>query len=131
MTGAEEIEVNGYSYRLTKLDAMSQFHVTRRLGGVLAAIRGGSEGGDILAILMQAIGELSDADTEYVIGKCLTGCMRKQDGDAGWAPVFRHGQMMFADVTMPDMLRLTWATLQANLSDFFTSLRSGSLPAGS
>lgn len=130
MTGAEEIEISGHSYRLGKLDAMSQFHVTRRLGGVLAAIRSGSEGGDILAILMQAIGELSDADTEYVIGKCLSGCMRRQEGDAGWAPVFRHGQMMFADIAMPDMLRLTWATLQANLSDFFTGLRSGSLPAG-
>lgn len=131
MTGAEEIEVNGHSYRLAKLDAMSQFHVTRRLGGVLAAIRGGSDGGDILAILMQAIGELSDTDSEYIIAKCLTGCMRRQDGDAGWAPVFRHGQMMFADIAMPDMLRLTWATLQANLSDFFTGLRSGSLPAAS
>jgi len=131
MTGAEEIEVNGYSYRLAKLDAMSQFHITRRLGGVLAAMRDGAEGGDILSVLMQAISELSDADSEYIIAKCLNGCMRRQDGDAGWAPVFRHNQMMFADIAMPDMLRLTWATLQANLSDFFTSLRSGSLPAGS
>jgi hypothetical protein len=131
MTGAEEIEVGGHSYRLAKLDAMTQFHITRRLGGVLAAIRSGSESGDVLAILMQAIGELPDADCEYVISRCLTGCMRRQDGDAGWAPVFRHSQMMFADVTMPDMLRLTWATLQANLSDFFTSLRSDSLQAGS
>lgn len=127
----EEIEISGHAYRLAKLDAMTQFHITRRLGGVLAAIRGGADNGDILALLMQAIGELSDADTEYVIGKCLTGCMRKQDGDAGWAAVYRHGQMIFSDIAMPDMLRLTWATLQANLSDFFTSLRSGSPPAGS
>lgn len=129
MSGADEIEVNGHSYRLAKLDAMTQFHITRRLGGVLAAIRSGSEGGDILAILMQAIGELPDADCEYVISRCLSGCTRRQEGDAGWASVYRHNQLMFADIAMPDMLRLTWATLQSNLSDFFTSLRSGSLPA--
>lgn len=128
---AEEIEISGHSYRLAHLDAMSQFHVTRRLGGVLAAIRGGTEEDvDVLSILMQAIGDLSDADTEYVIGKCLTGCLRQQEGDTGWAAVYRNGHMMFADIAMPDMLRLTWATLQANLSDFFTGLRSGSLPAG-
>lgn len=127
----EEIEISGRTYRLAKLDAMTQFHITRRLGGVLAAIRAGREGGDVYAVLMQAVGEMSDEDSEYIIGRCLAGCLRKQDGDAGWAAVYRHGQMMFADIAMPDMLRLTWATLQANLSDFFTSLRSGSLPAGS
>jgi len=126
----EEIEIGAHTYRLAKLDAMTQFHIIRRLGGVLAAVRDGAESGDVFTVLMQAVGDMSDEDSEYIIGRCLTGCTRKQSGDAGWAAVFRHGQLMFADIGMPDMLQLTWATLQSNLSDFFTGLRSGSLPAG-
>ncbi|WP_298165115.1 phage tail assembly chaperone [Novosphingobium sp.] len=126
----EEIEIGAHTYRLAKLDAMTQFHIIRRLGGVLAAMRDGAEGGDVFTVLMHAIGEMSDADSEYIIAKCLNGCTRRQDGDAGWAAVFRHGQIMFADISMPDMIQLVWATLQSNLSDFFTGLRSGSLPAG-
>lgn len=126
----EEIEIGAHTYRLAKLDAMTQFHIIRRLGGVLAAVRDGAESGDVFTVLMQAVGDMSDEDSEYIIAKCLNGCARRQDGDTGWAPVFRHGQMIFSDILMPEMLQLTWATLQSNLSDFFTGLRSGSLPAG-
>lgn len=129
MTG-EEIEIDGQSYMLGQLDAMKQFHVTRRIAPVLAKLREGGDH-DIMSVLIMAIGELSDVDSEYVVQTCLAGCRRKQAGDAGWAMIYRHGQLLFQDITMPAMLRLTWATLQANLADFFTGLRSGSAPLGS
>ncbi len=125
----EETEIGGKTYRLGSLDAMKQFHVTRRLAPVLARLReagADADGGDIMAVLLTAVGELSDADSEYVIKTCLAVCSRQIEGGAGYAAVVRGGQFMFGDMTMPDMLQLTWAVLQANLADFFTAFRSNS-----
>jgi hypothetical protein len=116
-----EFELNGETYQLTKLSAMTQFHVSRRVVPIMAALDGG---GDTIAKLMGAVSNLSDEDAEYVIGKCLADCRRKS-GET-WAKVFVGGNLMFEDIGMPGMIKLTFETLRENLTGFFTGLPSGS-----
>lgn len=125
---ATEVEIDGRTYRLGKLSAMTQFHVSRRLLPVFTSLDG--EKGEMLPRLMDAVSKLSDDDSEYVIGKCLADCAVKRDGDAGWAPIYRNGQLMFEEIGMAGMLRLTFATIEENLASFFTGLPSGSPVAG-
>lgn len=121
-----EIEFGGHTYRLGTLSAMTQMHVMRRVAPIMASA-GDSE--NALAGMLSALGEMSDADVEYVIGKCLADCMRKQDGDAGWSAVWRSGALMFEDIGAKGMFALTRATLEANLADFFPANPSGSKAA--
>lgn len=116
-----DFELNGVTYRLARLDAMTQFHVSRRIMPLMAAMGGESEG-DKLAKLFSAVGQLSDEDSEYVIGKCLADC-RRQSGDT-WAKVYVAGKLMFDDLGMMGMIALTFETLKENLADFFTGLGS-------
>lgn len=118
-----EFELDGATYQLAKMPAMTQFHVSRRVVPVMAALDGG---GDTIAKLMGAISGLSDEDAEYVIGKCLADCRRKS-GDT-WARVYVSGNLMFEDIGMPGMIKLTFETLRENLTGFFTGLPSGSGP---
>ncbi len=123
-----EFELDGVMYQLAKLDAMTQFHISRRIMPLMGALGGaGKKKADGMARLFEAVGRLSDEDTEYVIGKCLAGCVKKDGG----AKVYVNGRLMFEDIGMMGMLRLTMETLKENLTDFFTGLGSPSLPAGS
>ena len=117
-----DFDLGGVTYRLAKLDAMTQFHVSRRIMPLMGAIGGE---GDNMAKLFAAVGQLSDVDTEYVIGKCLADCRR---GDSS-AKIYVSGKLMFDDIGMMGMLRLTMETLKENLADFFSGLGSAS-PAG-
>lgn len=119
-----DFEFKGQTYRLATLDAMTQFHVTRRLGPVMAAISGE---GDLMGKVFHALGELSDGDAEYIVAKALGNCTMQQ-GDA-WAKVYVGGRLMFDEIGMAGMITLTFETLKENLSDFFTILRSDSPPA--
>lgn len=112
-------DLNGVTYRLAKLDAMTQFHVSRRVMPLMAALGGD---GDKMALLFGAVGRLSDEDSEYVIGKCLGGCLR-MNGETG-SKIYVAGRLMFDDIGMTGMVKLTFETLKENLSDFFTGLGS-------
>ena len=110
------MELNGKEYQIAKLDAMTQLHVSRRLAPLLASMAGE---GDMMTKVLSAVGKLSDDDTEYVINKCLTGCTRSRDG-GGVAKIYKDGKLLFDDIKLKDMMQLTMATLEENLSDFFT-----------
>lgn len=124
-----EFELDGAKYQLAKLDAMTQFHVSRRVMPLMSALGADGEKGDAMTKLFAAVGQLSDADTEYVIGKCLADC-RRLTGETA-AKVYVNGRLMFEDIGMMGMLRLTMETLRENLTDFFTGLGSASPPVGS
>lgn len=119
-----EIEFKGATYRLGQLNAMAQFHVARRLAPVLATLVDAKDE-SFITLMVQAVGNLSDEDSEFIIGKCLADCRKVVDGTA--TKVYVNGQMMFEDIGMAGMIRLTIETLRENLADFFIGLRSGSL----
>jgi len=135
-----EENINGHAYRIGTLDAKRQFHVVRRLAPVLAASGtaarawlarnpvdqqasqatpavGLADLFDAFGPLAEAVGGLSDDNTDYVLNTCLAVCQRNT-GTAWAAVATRDGHLMFADLSMVEMLRLTMAVLQENLSGF-------------
>lgn len=131
-----EITINGQTYRIGRLDAMSAFHVARRLVPVLSAMGvslvrivseqspdGKLTEGDLMAIMepvMGVIAKMSNEDVEFVIMTCM-GVLQRKQKDA-WQRVLNGKSFQFQDITMPQMIQLTVAVVKENLSDFFAVL---------
>lgn len=127
------LQVAGHDYQVGKLNALQQFHVTRRLGPTLLILgismdmlRQGMkvELSDLVAHagpVVEFLSKMSDEDSEYVIFTCLAVVKRKQ-GEA-WADVLAGGkQLMFADMDFAVMIRLVVAVLKENLGNFLKGL---------
>lgn len=126
-----ELELDGKLYRLDKLQAMQQFHVSRKIAPLIPAAIGpflainGMKGG-IDKNLASIIGELqpfadglaglADADAEFVLGTCLS-VVRVQNGDK-WMPIWRNGTAMFEDIDLGVMMRLTLRVIIESLGPF-------------
>lgn len=131
-----EIQISNQTYRIGRLDAMSSFHVARRLVPVLSAMgvsvvrivaEQGPDGklteADLLSIMepvMGVVAKMSNEDVEFVITTSLQVIQRKQ-GDS-WQRVMNGKSFQFQDITMPQMIQLTVAVVKENLSDFFAML---------
>lgn len=123
-----ELELDGHTYRVGKLDARAQFHIVRRLAPVLGelapALQGGKGGLDALPPIATAVAKLSDADADYCIFGLLKVVSRKQPNGLGWGPVSTENLLMYDDIGMTQMLKLAWEALTFNISGFFTALPS-------
>lgn len=144
--------IAGNNYKIGKMDAFDQFHVARRLapalfalGGAASSMRGVvSEDGEQPSSLelegamlsafepvAQALAGMSDADTEYVLNKCLAIAMREQGNAWQKVAVMSGGKMrlMFQDIDMPVMVQLAVMVIKENLGNFFTALPGSFQPA--
>lgn len=123
-----ELELDGHTYRVGKLDARAQFHIVRRLAPVLGelapALQGGKGGLDALPPIATAVAKLSDADADYCIFGLLKVVSRKQPNGLGWGPVSTENLLMYDDIGMTQMLKLAWEALSFNMSGFFAALPS-------
>jgi hypothetical protein len=127
------LTIANQTYRIGKLNALTQFHVVRRLGPVLATMgvsmgmlkQGASlttEGFmDLLGPITGVLAQMSNEDTDYIIFTCLSAVTRQQ-GDTGYAPVSTAGRLMFEDIDLPAMLRLVVEVLKVNLGNFLMEL---------
>lgn len=128
---SHEIPIKGKKYRVGEIPAMKQFHVLRRLAGVLGGLGDLAKlGPDMdpfaaLEPLAEGVSKMSDQDAEYVINTCLAAVEMEQ-ASGGWAKVVSKGRLMFENMGMMTMLRLTMEVLKHNLSDFFGDLPSAS-----
>lgn len=124
-----EFEVKGNTYQVSQLDAITQFHVVRRLAPVLGKMTSLFEGEKAgqsenslgaLEPLSLAISEMSDEDANYCIFTLLKRVKRKQAQGLGWAPVSSSSrQLMFEDIDMSTMLQIVAKAIQFNFMDFF------------
>lgn len=127
------LEVKGTTYRISKLNAMQQFHLTRRLlpifavmGISISQLRAGvkvdlSEFLPILEPLSKIMAAMSDADSNYIILTCMGAVQRGSEGGK-WAPVTTEtGQFMYP-LEMAEMLRLVVEVLRENLGNFLKGL---------
>lgn len=132
-----QFEEAGKTYRATKLNAVAQFHIVRRLAPVLGELApvlqksgGDSDGLDALPALTSAIGKLTDADADYILLGLLSCLSRKQEGGVGWTPITntavagQPSMIMYDDIDMGTMLKLAWQAFQFNLADLFPALPS-------
>jgi hypothetical protein len=142
----QEFDVYGKTYRIGKLNAFQQFHITRRLFPVSKALGSGldflrEQGGakamqekgvnflHLVEPLGEALARMSNEDSEYIINTALSIVQRKQ-GEGVWAPVqSAPGHFQFDDIELPQMLAITWRVLRQNLAGFFFELLSALRPA--
>lgn len=138
-----EFEVGGHKYTAGKLDAFKQFHVARRLAGVIPALGEAipalkialldAQGKDqdeaaigflgALGPLTEVIASMKDEDADYVLNECLSACKREVK-DGTWAPVRSNGVLMYEDIELAEMLQIAWEVLQENLASFMGALPS-------
>lgn len=121
-----DIEFKGQHYRIGRMDARTQFHVSRRLAPLYAsigqAVTSEQEGKNSLSAMFgpiaEALSRMSDEDTDYVLDHCLAVVTRQQGTQ--FAPVAaRGGALMFDDIDMPTMMQLAIAVIQENIGGFF------------
>lgn len=129
------IELSGNNYRAGKLDAMRQFHLSRRLAPIIPPLipvfiklkAGGLEQdmlgfASVLGPFADGLAAMSDEDSEYIVGTCLS-VVQRQNGKA-WANVWDvQGKVcMFDDLELPDMIQLTLRVIQENLGPFISGI---------
>ena len=126
--------VGGKNYTASKLSAMVQFHIVRKMAPLLAGMLPPdvqskdigslllSKASAVLPGLADSLSKLSDQDSEFVLYGLL-GCVKQeQPNGLGWAPVVVNKQMMFDNITMPDMILIAVKSAQHNFRDFLNAL---------
>jgi hypothetical protein len=144
-TPQTEFDYAGHDYRIGKLSAFQQFHVSRKIAPLIpplipvfmkvkAAGKAGALAADLGALqeLLQPFADglaaMQDEAAEYVVGTCLSA-LKRQDKESGhWAAVWNpSGKVfMFADLndlsgTIPLVLRV----IQDSLGPFIQGLLTG------
>jgi hypothetical protein len=137
-----EVVIGENTYVIGKLNAMKQFHLSRRLLPVLqkllpafVAMQGVTlesqdvtKIAEVIAPAVDALSALSDSDSEYIISLCL-GVVKRKQGNAS-ASVWNEkaNAPMFDDLDLATMLRLTWEVIGDNLGSFMQGSGLTALP---
>lgn len=140
---AVEIEVAGNAYRIGRLDAFRQFHLSRKIAPLmpklLPAFMELSKKPDLLgdmqsiadamAPFADALAEMTDEAAEYVVATCLSVVHRRQGNS--WAPVWNSQvkATMFDDMDMSTMVPIVVRVITENLGPFLQGLLTGRKPA--
>lgn len=128
-----ETEIGGIKFRTAKLSPKVQFNVLKRLMPLMARVPEASGGlkkeatlADLFSstVMADAISHMDDKDSDFVIDACLSVVQREQvlegSQQAVWAPVTTgKGVLMFADIDMNVMLKITVLVISENLGGFF------------
>ncbi|WP_211243389.1 phage tail assembly chaperone [Chitiniphilus eburneus] len=142
-----EFEINGKQYRSGKLDALKQFHVSRRVAPILPTLlpiflklaethraSGSAPAASAIEIVAELAGPfadglaaMSDQDADYIIGTCLSVVSRQQG--SAWSPVWSGAQnaMMFDDMDLGVMLPVVVHVIRDNLGNFIQGLLTSQL----
>jgi hypothetical protein len=132
----EELELEGTWYRTGKLDAFKQFHLFRKLmplfsgmgetaASQLAAaasntnVPEGAVRWSSFGPVAQAIADMSQQDSEFIVKTCLAVCTRKNPVGQWVRLATPQGDLMFEDIDLGIMLQLSFAVIQDNLAPFF------------
>jgi hypothetical protein len=148
----KQVTIDGAEYSIDKLDAMSQFHLSRRLSPILAAFlkakkkptngastkRDVNEAianeeliatmGELLSDLAgpvtEALAAMPDEQAEKIIWPCMSVVKRAQ-GAGAFAPIKTPGANRFMfPIDGLTMVRLTIEVIKENLSGYFASAQA-------
>lgn len=121
-----EFTVGEKEYKSGKLSAFQQFHVARKLGPMLAKMAPSAQvNGEatsvlsLMAPMLDALSQASEADCDYVLQRCLSVVQRHQ-GNNAWAPIWNDAakRFQFEDIDMVTMLEIAVQVLMDNLGNF-------------
>lgn len=129
-----EFEINGQTYRASKMDAFKQFHIARRLAPLHAGLSKASEAGatgldGLVPAIAEAVAGMPDADCDYILQGCLAVVQRQQE--TRWVPIMAAGAktLMFDDIDMGAMLQIAGQVITENLGGFFGASPAQADPA--
>lgn len=123
-------KVGQHTYHFGRMDARTQFHVTRRIAPLLSTL--GQAAGvlgqlsamgpeamlAIMGPLAERMASMPEQDLDYVINKALAVTSRQQ-GEHLVPVMADSGVILFADITGEQLMALTSRCLQENLGNFF------------
>lgn len=127
--------IEGNIYRIRRMNAMDQFHVTRRLAPMLASMgitatqlkgfgTGKVDPNELMQLVGPAMGSMAvmDNDTvQFIINTCLTAVEREVT-EGRFSPVMVNERFMYEDIDMLVMLQLTFEVCRFNLAGFMKGL---------
>lgn len=136
-----DFEIGSRKFKLNKIDAFKQFHITRRLApllGELAPVMGSiaqsAKNSDLLsetekleqfaklaAPVMNGLSKLSDQDADRVLYGLLSA-VEIQQAAGNWARVATDSALMMQDLELPVLLQCAGRAFMFNLSGFFQGL---------
>lgn len=133
-----EIELQNNTYRIGKLDAFKQLHVSRKIAPIIPTLipifvslsKEGAKAddlgsmADILGPFADGIASMKDSDAEYVLSTCLSAVQRRSADGVAYVPVWAAQQNVsrFDDMDLGVMLQLTVRVIQESLSSFISGL---------
>lgn len=138
-----EFQLGARDYRMDKLNAIQQFHVSRKIAPLIPALipvflqiaKKGEKGlgslaneeslaqiGPLLQPFADSIASLPDATVDYLIDTCLSVVRRNREGN--WAPVWssQHKTLMFDDMDLGALMPLIVRVITENLGPFIKGL---------
>jgi hypothetical protein len=138
MAEETEFESDGHQYRIRKLSAMQQFHLSRKIAPLIPPLipvfmemRDSVEGGDNvdkLSLLLQPFADglagMSDAAAESILNTCMSALKRRAEVGDLFVPVWGSGNVpMFADLNdIGKCIPLAVRVVQDNLGPFIAGL---------
>lgn len=135
-----DFEIGGNKFKLSKIDALKQFHIVRRIGPLISEILpvlGGiakvpsagmseaqklDEFAKIASPLMTGLSKLSDDDANFVLFRLLSSVEVYQEPFKCWAKVANEAGIQMQDLGLPILLQCAGRALAFNLKDFFRLL---------
>lgn len=139
----DTFELGGRKFKLGKLNALRQFHVTRKLGPLLGTLLPAmkeigpsaknatslstEEQLDVVVKFagpfFEGFAKLSNEDSEYVLFGLLEAVeIANPDGLGGWTKVSNGTMLMVQNIEFPILMQLMARSFGHNLAAFFPGL---------
>lgn len=138
-----DFSFGGKDFKLSKIDAIKQFHIVRRIAPILSELAPHMASaakfqtvkdveklpddkkfdiiGKFAAPIMTGLSKLSDADADHVLYGLLESIEVKQAA-GNWAKVASGSFLMMQDLEFPVLMQLAGRAFMFNLSGFFGAL---------
>lgn len=135
-----EFEIGGQKFKLSKINALKQFHIVRRVAPILAdllpamkSVKSVSETdtlsedqkldkfAEIATPLMNGLSKLSDSDADLVLYGLLAS-VEVQQVTKNWAFVSNGSMLLIQNLELPVLLQCAGRAFMFNLSGFFAGL---------
>lgn len=128
------------NFKLSKMNAMKQYHVVRRIAPILSEMLPAMQGmakadfntmseddkldatAKIAEPIMRGLSKLSDKDSEMVLFSLLA-CAEIQQSSGNWAKICNGEILMFQDLELPILLQIAGRAFMFNMAGFFAGLQ--------
>lgn len=136
--GDKDFEISGKHFKLSKISALKQFQIVRRVAPILgemvplmkdvAISKDQSEDqkldsvAKMLSPMLMGLGKMKDEDADKLLVLLLQSVEIKQEATNSWARLANDQVIMFEDLGLPILLQCAGRAFVYNLGDFFAIL---------